>query len=121
MKEELLARLDLLAAKMGVAAEHLWEVLTRQGIIEGIEAIIWLPIALLVMRFSAKTFTQAVYDANKASYDEDGRHIAKAILCAAGLVVSGIITICAAAGIKYLFNPEYYALKQILDMLAGGE
>ena len=48
MKEEVLTRLDVLAAKLGVAADHLWMVFTQQALLEGVGGVLLLLVMSLV-------------------------------------------------------------------------
>lgn len=48
MTDEVLKRIDALAAKLGVTADHIWSVLMRQARIEGIEWVLWGTLWLIV-------------------------------------------------------------------------
>lgn len=114
MKEELLARLDVLAEKLGVAAGHLWEVLVRQAILHG---YVDLGSGLLVLSIAIPAM---VWCWRKAAESPDDVGFFRGLTA----VVGGAA--CAVAfydGIRYglleLLNPEYYALKEILQALGG--
>ena len=112
--EEALARLDVLAAKMGVGAEHMWEVLTKQGLYEG-----WFAVACVaagVLGFLSGLCVFVVF----VRRDIDKLTPTKFILWITGLVVAGLSVILIAANaesILYLFNPEMYALEYVRGLL----
>lgn len=109
MTDEVLKRLDALAAKLGVASAHLWEVLTRQARIEAIEDVFWALMWLTISVFLG--FVSKILFFKKEQPD-------------AGLVVAIVSLVCFVAACGCIsntpgmfFNPEYWALKQILDTL----
>jgi hypothetical protein len=108
MQQEILKRLDALAEKLGVAANHLWQVLVLQVHNEAI--------VLLVVGTIAFIAGSAVATWGHRNLDEQGEGAAFAIVFGWGLVavVGGL---CITHGILYLLNPEYYALKEILEVL----
>lgn len=121
MNDKTLDLLTSLADKFGTTAEHLWGVLVKQA---GITAClcftesIALIVALLWLFHFIKTKTTKGapdnYGRSQAEWDEDGAGIA---WCIGGIL--GIIMFCCAisdmsTAITAAFNPEYWALKQIL-------
>jgi len=113
LSEELLARLDLLAAKLNTTGEHLWEVLTRQGYIVGAYGLFTLVAGLLMV-------VAACYCWNKAyKLDKDNDYDWAGGLGFLG-VLSGILAIVGIVNglvqTRFLFNPEYYALTKVLGL-----
>lgn len=101
-----------LADRLGTTVEYLWGVLIQQAPIDActkLTAILLLALALVVM---------AVYAYRKTWSDEDSKdQVIAVVLVLAGMV--GMITFLVSLGsipsiISGLFNPEYWALKQIL-------
>jgi hypothetical protein len=112
MTDEILKRLDVLAAKLGVTAGHLWGVLVAQAKIEAIEDIIWAALwaALsLVLGLVARK----LYESN----DENDNAALGIVLIG---VAVGFLLISAAmisGTLGMLLNPEYWALKKVLEAM----
>jgi len=119
-KQEIFKRLDALGEKLGVAAGHIWQVLVRQSIVEGIASlvlavlgIIGLIVAIKVIIWSQKT--------GEAKADANGDWPAHSLFwfCASliGIVVSTIsICINVYGCVTRLGNPEYFALEYIMSL-----
>ena len=107
MQEELLKRLDLLATKLGVAVEHLWAVLVRQGTVEGVIGAFAAILGGVICLVSFKNL--------RAAYQEyeDGTVVGWAFLAFMSLIAFAI----GVDQAKYLFNPEYFALQEVLRLL----
>jgi hypothetical protein len=105
LQKEIFTRLDAIAAKLGVAAAHLWEVLIRQGYIEGLANII-VAIVLFFVVLVLGVKTSRVYQDHTFWL---------------GSLISIAFTIwaitCLYDGIITLANPEYFALSKILQAL----
>lgn len=110
MQDEILQRLDALAAKLGVAGEGLWEILVLQAKISGIVDLIWVPI-LALLAFGAIRLMKWAED--QAS-DWDGVMVLSCVVIFASTIA---LPFLFTAGIKELLNPEYYALNKILTIL----
>ena len=108
-----------LAATLGVTVEHLWEVLITQAPISGTTNLT----GLTIITAGAIWFTRLTYRKTRRIKDEDGITVKypewdddtvwipvgaswMLILCAWALGVTGIIAA--------FFNPDYWALMQIL-------
>jgi hypothetical protein len=112
MKEEILSRLDALALKLGVAVEHLWEILVRQGFVEGVCGAIGLLLGSFGVCVSYKLFKKAFHD------DIDDNLAGGCII--AGVIIAILAIIFILIGffdIQYLFNPEYFALNKVLKII----
>lgn len=117
MKEELLQRLDLLAAKLGVAVEHLWEILTRQGFVEGayglglsfLGIVLLFPVYLL-----CRVATRMVMD-DDTGFDDRGPGLF--FICAAIAILALWFIFSGIGDSKFLFNPEYFALQEITNLM----
>jgi cytochrome bd-type quinol oxidase subunit 2 len=118
VNEELLKRLDVLAAKLGVTAQYLWTVLVKQAHIEAAMDTFWAVvfIALLVsgvicLRWSIKKIN------DPDTYNEEGwiaLSTFSGIVIFAGLILVPVFT---SSAIAEHFNPEYWALEKILSAL----
>jgi len=119
MSEEMLKmameRVDVLAAKMGVAATELWEILVRQQYIEAIETVLFCIFVVGLGGCGVKVL------ANKKwfnwGYMEDNNLeplciIAYIVVCI--WMILSIVGICCLFDVPgMLFNPEYGAYMAI--------
>lgn len=128
--------IDKLAAKLGVAAEHVYGVLVKQAIANGITnvvvGVILLIAFVLTVRFMVALLTKAEYEEviqysgrSKAPINKYAK-ISSAgggsvwILIIAFILISSVAGFgCLTDGVKALINPEYYAIKEILDTVKG--
>ena len=132
---------EQLATKLGVAAEYLWAVLVKQQYVDGIADIILVVFGIAVMivliigapKLTAKylnEYTQLRDDRLKnrgysfSSIEEDHckemYEIIPYLAFTIGLCVF-IFTLCfVVSGVKQVINPEYYALKEVLDTISAG-
>lgn len=122
MNEKLAELLAQLAAKLGTTVEHLWAVLVHQAKVEALVSIGWdiaavVYVALLIKKLPG--WFQAVAD-----YDDEGEG-GKAFCMLFGAVAGVVVGVVAFIGIiatvgttvTQLANPEYWALKEILEVL----
>jgi len=119
---EILSRLDALAAKLGVTVQFIWSVLLQQAKVVAITDL------------TAAVFTGTVaciccyklYTLIKEEAEKDARLLsgwqgaagARAMIFSLGLI-AGLIAFFTAlpAAITPLFNPQYWALSQILNVI----
>lgn len=134
--EQVTEYIDALSEKLGVATENVIEVLIRQQYISGVIALILgmtlLIIAGIIVRYTIKVYIEGETERRvKAGYfsitepvgvnrmgkikaELDRGWIVAVITICAVFVVIGILEL--AGGTKVLLNPEYYAIKEILDV-----
>ena len=108
MNNETLTVLNTLAAKLGTTAEYLWSVLLKQAPITGVTDLI------LLVALIAFTVVYVNWVMSKPFKDDMNESIAwfgviGLVLLTIVVTMSSTSTIFAA-----LFNPEYWALRQIL-------
>lgn len=119
MNEEILKRIDLLAAKLGVTADHIWAVLVKQARVEAAEWIIW-SLFWFILSGACAYMSRWLYKLEKTG---NRSHEVEEAYFLFAAVPSGIAFVIAAgclANILTLFvNPEYWALKQIMEMMKG--
>lgn len=113
--------IDELAKQLGVAAEHVYEILVRQQYVDGIGMLvksgIWIVLFLVVWIAMTKLFYK------KWDRIEDDAQFGIGMLS----LVLGIVTVImtfiiigdVTLGIKKLLNPEYYALEDIMQFIQG--
>ena len=119
MKDEIFKRLDALAGALGVATKELWRILLQQARVEayatGAYALIglgFIGIAGILLRKAFKV------EPKRGSYDIPAWFIIAAAVAIPGftLLFVNLYNIWTP-----LFNPEYYALHEILDVLRGSK
>ena len=112
MNEELLKRLDLLAAKLNVTATVLWAALIRQARVEAIQDTIYSVTLLLVVGGLIKVIHWRWKSDD--SHDDGGLVLA----CGIAAIVLFVMFLLIASCIPTEFlNPEYFALTRLLEKL----
>ncbi|MFF2413499.1 hypothetical protein [Bacillus safensis] len=118
--DKAMAYIDKLAAKLGVAAEHVYGVLVKQAMANGItDVIIGLVVTtILIAVFSAgkKAFVKSNISSGMDILDWS---MFTAVVGIAVVVGFGFGLSFLTDGIKAVINPEYYAIKEILDTIGG--
>ena len=123
--KELTLFLEQLANKLGTTVEKLWAVLLKQAPISGmVDFAICIGLVLIAVgcfRFVNKKTTVPATTQNdqypRAQWEEEA-----AVVCWIGigvfLVIVLVVIICSIQDIVSAFlNPEYWALKQILEIV----
>jgi hypothetical protein len=109
---------DALAAKFGVAATHLWAVLTRQAYVEAGEAVV-LTLVVAAVWYGAFRL-QRRYAAMEADRRADWLDDWVFLLIVGGFALAVVTIVAVVAlvnGLGYAVNPEFYAAKTVLDAL----
>ena len=109
IQQQVIERIDALAAKMGVAADHFWPILVRQQIIEAYTNIVLLVFA------AALSVVLAVVA--KYQFDKDNEGIAFPLGAASGVVGFIVFVVLSSDGssiVSAILNPEYAALMDVL-------
>ena len=130
MEEKAFEYIDALAANLGVAAEHVYGALLKQAMVSGVRSLVYIILCLavvyMVILLLKKVYTD-VKDGNNNSIFLDGWDISAAGIIASfvGGIALFILFIAIIANISNastaLLNPEYWALKEILDTIKGAE
>lgn len=146
--DEAMKLVEQLAAKMGVAVEYLWSILVKQkyadGIVHIILSVVFIGIAITLAALTPRIVQHAkeqylflVEDRKKngtgyngsywlSSYKEDNAESLMknfpTVAIVVGIAALLLAIIFVVSGVKNLINPEYYALKEILNTIsyAGG-
>ena len=114
--------IDALAAKLGVAAEYVFEMLVRQKMIEGIAYSATLVIVSIILWFATYKLFRYSYKNFAEFCDDDDPGILFGSLLFLGVVsvlVFFVDAIFLPGNIIKIFNPEYYAIKEILNAVTG--
>lgn len=118
-------KLDALAAKLGVTAEHLWGVLVRQATVEAAIstalAVMWLTVLIVCIVAVKRNAMTWITELSKDYHQQD-----EAVLWISGTpVISGaaiglvsfiLSRIHLLDALRNVLNPEYWALQQVLNL-----
>lgn len=116
--DKAMAYIDKLAAKLGVAAEHVYGVLVKQAVANGVSKIggglMLIAVAVVVSVIISRTIKNSDLD----YWDVEWAAVigSIALLVVLPVVISYFLM---ASGIKATINPEYYAIKEILETVKG--
>jgi hypothetical protein len=113
MNEEVLRRLDAIAAELGVVSEHLWEVCVRQAMLEGVVGLVSASVGCTVCIVLARWLYPKLKEADYADQIPIGLALC---LVSLGAAHTGH---AAFTFVKYVLNPEFYAAKFILNAISG--
>ncbi|MGC4375772.1 hypothetical protein WD019_02355 [Fictibacillus sp. Mic-4] len=106
--------IDAIASKLGVAAEHVYDILVKHAIVSGIRDII-LALVLGAVTYGLVRLSKWLTTSDEAFEFESYAPFVLFI----GLVAFALAIISLYFGIGELINPEYYAIKEILDAFGG--
>ena len=111
MTDQISALLDALGTRFGATGVHLWEVLVRQQIIEGVYALGWF--------LGAGVGSYLYYKLLKYFYNQEGTYwddwqVGTSVGLGICLLIIVIIGLVMTYDILGLINPEFYALKELL-------
>jgi len=111
--QEILKRVDALAAKLGVTADQLWGMLMKQASVELWSSLLWIMLLSLLLVASVFATSRA---ARRMAKDKDtANDFLLMIGGLLGIVVGTIgIAVTLSAIPTLIFNPEYWALKQLI-------
>jgi len=127
MKEELFTRLDAIAAKLGVAAEHLWGVLIRQVVVGAVWQLVMLCVVFGVCFVLFRWWYRCLrVIAKKEGYatlwglveEKEEAVFAYYIVLAAVVIVCATMFCVVGHNIVLGFvNPEYRALQLLRELI----
>lgn len=113
MNEELLKRLDLLAAKLNVTATALWGALIWQARVEAIQDTVWSVLLLLIVAGLVKFICWRWKC-------DDNHDVEGTLILAAGIVAITFFLMFLVMALYIpteFLNPEYFALTRLLEKL----
>lgn len=101
-----------LAEKIGQGAEFGWKVILKQQYVEAFQAFLFGAVVVVLWLAYQKwwKYTQALTDEGERNV---ARFIPFALLCALTLVALLVV----GSGIGHLINPEFYAIRFLLDLV----
>ena len=123
MNEQTTKLIEQLAQKLGTTTEFIWEVLIKQAYISAITDIIYIVLIIIVGILIFKKhykFSKIYKDdfGTTSEYDESESKIIFMIAIGMLWLIAALYTFFSIGNIIEGFaNPEYWALKQILDAI----
>lgn len=108
MTDEILKRIDALAAKVGETGAHVYAVLVRQAWIDGLEYAVMCGVCVTIMLFCVGWLRSSLKD-------DDGNVQAAAIII--GLLALILGSIFFVSALDNLMNPEFGALQHLKGLL----
>ncbi|WP_188069031.1 hypothetical protein [Brevibacillus brevis] len=109
--------IEQMAAKLGVAAEHVYGVLLTQMVAEGVVYIIGSLIYLVFFAVLVR-WMYSKHVETRNNYESDWG-IAFPLFSIFGGVVAIAALMMAFTGLLYVMNPEYYAIREIMNVIGG--
>lgn len=104
-----------LAKQLGVAAEHVYMAMIRQQMIYGVSKLVVAIPLLIFFIFCMKHFYKREMSEWKKTNDGG---IGYGLMVVFG-VLSFICLLVIGNGVLHLLSPEYYALKEIMELIRG--
>lgn len=125
MNDQTLQMLQRLADKLGTTTEMLWGVLLKQTLIEGAACAVYIAVfsalSIIALRFVIKKTTPVKrYPDDRyptAEWSEEGAFFSWAAWAIFTVISTFIVCESTSELVTIIFNPEYWALKQILSVL----
>jgi hypothetical protein len=118
MNDQTTKLLESLALKLGTTAEYLWGALIKQAHVSVISNLLLIVFTIVmgIILLRAHKWASSEYDGYVRYNDDNGVFLTSGmivfLLIWVGFVIGSIISVDEI--ITALFNPEYWALKQIL-------
>lgn len=108
--------IESLASSLGVAAEHVYGILVKQQYVTGIADAIFAVIFAIVVTICYKVGKWLA--TSEMAYRKDWEWLTFIpVLIGVFAIVFMCVSLYSAIG--HLVNPEYYAIKEIMDVLKG--
>ncbi|UNY40648.1 hypothetical protein KLEB271_gp67 [Bacillus phage vB_BauS_KLEB27-1] len=127
--DKAMAYIDKLAAKLGVAAEHVYGVLVNQQYIFGIINVAVGVVSLVIFAALVRLNYLIIAKGGRPAWGEeesfyyklrdvgDGGLFIVIIIVTVAALITGMVT--TPIGLMKMLSPEYYAIKEILDTIGG--
>jgi len=120
IQQEIFSRLDTMASKLGVAAEHLWEVLVLHAYTEGIVnlalTVFMVIVSSITLWIGLKRGTKDGFYNSSKDYPKVGGVISVVggAICA---ITTCVLLIFASEWFGMIVNPEYHAWLEISRLI----
>lgn len=121
--QKIIDALQPIGEKIGEGATHLYEVAVRESFIHGFSNLFWMGISLIfivVGLWKVPKFYRKGAEAPRGSDEEDVNFILALVLGALAIIAVPVFVMNGMYAIHNLGNPEFQALKYILEAVTGG-
>lgn len=115
--------IEALAASLGVAAAHVYEVMARQKVTEGIVYSVLLPVIVVVATVAGVKLAKLTVKNWEELYRNDVEAPITVAWVFGGIAYLVLIIATIANLPEYvmkIYNPEYYVIREILGVIKGG-
>jgi hypothetical protein len=120
MNGELIQSINLMAEKMGVAADKLYPALRYQATLDGSMAIVWLLACVMTITLSLLQVGKLRRRREKAdSIDKCDYDISIVLLICLVLTCAGITLVSIQNIFTAFCNPDWYIIKMILNQIGS--
>ena len=112
IQQELLQRLDAIAAKLGVTVEYLWRILVKQAQVEAVYSGLYIIAGLATAWVSVKGWRFVFKQLHSEKSDASDLWL--------GILPTALALFFFANGLKIftqLLNPEFWAFQRLLEMI----
>jgi hypothetical protein len=113
LQKELLARLDALAAKLGVAASDLWAIYMRQAHIEGVQRVIG-AVSFLLLTLGLTCLAIKLWRLKKRDGWSSDWEIGAVLIHVISAITTAVTVGMASQAYSCLANPGYWVLQQLM-------
>lgn len=123
MNQQLSALLEKLATKLGTTTEYLWGVLVKQAYISATMSLLYLALSIVSGIILFKLHKAFLVEKKEGNYSRNKYETNEEVgaIMAVLAVVWLILSVCLLCGLSNIFNgyfnPEYWALKEILGSI----
>jgi hypothetical protein len=112
--------IEKLSEQLGTTSNQVFEILTNQMFIRGIHGIVWSVFCLIViigLIYLIKNL-HSQYIAESTSYsDKETLALCMLLSCISIIVFTVVLFVNTNSTIGHFYNPQYYALKEIVDLI----
>lgn len=110
--EKVYSAMEQLAEQLKVPAQHVYGVLVKQAVVEAWTILIVAVIGIILLSIFGPKFVKSLLK------DDEVRGVLSMIISSLGLIMLTISIINLNTIVGGFLNPEYYALKEILNLIS---
>lgn len=121
MSEQTTKLIEALAAKLGTTAEHLWGVLIRQAPISATIDMVSVALFAVLLVCAWRLRARCIRDEKDKNYgawadDSPASIVSATVLGITSVALPLVLMVTISDSLAGFFNPEYWALKQVLSI-----